>query len=428
MRKGFLSAAAALLVAAGFGHAQSQPMPNGAASDAGSATHQQPMIMPHPILADGCDVQASDCCTPVCGCPCPVLGPPGRFWVTAEYLLWWTRNDHVPPLVTTGPATFPVGFLGSPGTTVLFGGDLDQGTFSGARFSAGYWFNDCQTCGVQANFFFLGQKSNGTTFNSTTTPVLARPFFNVNSGTQFSEFTAFPGVSTGSIAIENPSRLWGTGINFIKTLCCDCWYRVNMTGGFQYLDLEESVNITETVAVSPTAPFPQAGSTFVASDHFGTRNQFYGGTLGLQTWAWRGPWFVNANGQVGLGETHQTIVITGSQTATTAAGVTTVATGGLLALPSNIGHFNHDSFSVVPQIGINVGRQIGQHVTVFAGYTFLYWSNVVRPGDQIDTALNINQIPNFGVTGAPAPLRPVVPFKETDFWAQGLNLGVGFYW
>src|SRR5207249_3637555 len=65
--------------------------------------------------------------------PEPPCGPPGRVWFDAEYLLWWTKNDHVPPLITTGPATFPVGFLGNPGTTVLFGGSLDRNPFSGAR-------------------------------------------------------------------------------------------------------------------------------------------------------------------------------------------------------------------------------------------------------------------------------------------------------
>src|SRR4051812_25615637 len=38
-----------------------------------------------------------------------------RFWVSAEYLWWRLKKDTVPPLITTGPATFPVGFLGAPG-------------------------------------------------------------------------------------------------------------------------------------------------------------------------------------------------------------------------------------------------------------------------------------------------------------------------
>ena len=42
-----------------------------------------------------------------------VCGPPGRFWVSAEYLLWWTKSDHAPPLVTVGPPE-SFGILGAP--------------------------------------------------------------------------------------------------------------------------------------------------------------------------------------------------------------------------------------------------------------------------------------------------------------------------
>src|SRR5262249_31132592 len=32
--------------------------------------------------------------------PCP---PAGRLWVGGEYLLWWIRDSHLPPLVTASP-------------------------------------------------------------------------------------------------------------------------------------------------------------------------------------------------------------------------------------------------------------------------------------------------------------------------------------
>src|SRR5260370_6650617 len=37
-------------------------------------------------------------------CPgmcCPY--PPGRVWSGADFLLWWTRGDRLPPLLTTTP-------------------------------------------------------------------------------------------------------------------------------------------------------------------------------------------------------------------------------------------------------------------------------------------------------------------------------------
>ena len=68
----------------------------------------------------------------------------------------------------------------------------------------------------------------------------------------------------------------------------------------------------------------------------------------------------------------------------------------------------------------------------FVGYNFLYWSNVIRPGDQIDTVIDVNRVPRFVPPGVIVPdagvQRPAVLFRETDFWAQGINFGVQYRW
>ncbi len=59
------------------------------------------------------------------------------------------------------------------------------------------------------------------------------------------------------------------------------------------------------------------------------------------------------------------------------------------------------------------------------GYDFLYWSSVARPGDQIDRTVNSTQIaPRTGPFTGPA--RPAFEFKNTDYWAHGVNFGVEF--
>jgi hypothetical protein len=51
----------------------------------------------------------------------------------------------------------------------------------------------------------------------------------------------------------------------------------------------------------------------------------------------------------------------------------------------------------------------------------------VRPGDQIDQVLDLNQVPNSGRPFPPAnQVRPVVPFQVSSYWAQGVNAGVLF--
>jgi hypothetical protein len=99
--------------------------------------------------------------------------------------------------------------------------------------------------------------------------------------------------------------------------------------------------------------------------------------------------------------------------------------GGILALPTNIGHQSKDDFSVIPEAEIRLGYQVTKHLSAFVGYNFMYWSSVVRPGEQINRNLTPTIIPSFFefTPGAPAT-QPAPLFKTTDFWAQGINFGM----
>ena len=382
-----------------------------------------------PCAAPGCGIGPGGTLNGLWGGP---TGTDSRIWGSAEYLLWHLSGYNVPPLVTTGPAQFPVGFLGNPGTQVLFGGSsLNPAWYSGMRFTLGAWLDDCRTCGAEAYYFFLGRQNLGTNFNSAATPVLARPFTNANTGGQFSEFAAFPGASTGGIGISAPTNFWGAGALLRKPLCCGCSYSVDMLGGFQFLNLDESLTVTEASTFPASSPFPAlAGKSFLVTDRFATENRFYGGQVGLDSWVRRGRLLAGIFATVGLGSTHQVVDIQGSQRVTNLAGQVTNFQGGLLALPgANIGRVEHDAFSVVPQVGLNLGYQVTDRITIFGGYSFLFWTNVVRPGDQIDPVLDINRIPNFVTNPNPVnPPRPANPFKQTDLWVHGLNVGVALNW
>jgi len=100
---------------------------------------------------------------------------------------------------------------------------------------------------------------------------------------------------------------------------------------------------------------------------------------------------------------------------------------GLLALATNSGRSSRNDFAIVPEISANLGLRITERLTLFGGYSFMYWSSVVRPGDQIDRRLNPNLIPTSGTFGGPAiPALPAVPFRTTDYWAQGMMWGLEF--
>jgi hypothetical protein len=367
----------------------------------------------------------------------PVLLPPDQvdapapgplFYLRAEYLLWWARKDHVPPLVTTGP-NVPVnpGALGMPGTTVLFGGDsLDRDPRSGGRFFAGYWLDDCAERAVEVGGFFLGRRSADFFASSDSFPVLSRPFFNLNEGVQSVQRVASPGISTGSVRVEAPSDLWGIEANLRCKLCCGCDWRADLLGGFRYLDLRESVTVTENIQGLATAPPPFTNAMGFGFDSFATRNHFYGGQVGVEgRWRW-GRWSLGGFGKVALGTTHQELSISGGQQLTPPAVPPSGLPGNLLALNSNIGEFSRDRFAVVPEVGVSVGYHVTDSLRAFVGYNFLYWSSVVRPGEQIDTVLDITRVPFFATPTTPpaTQVRPAVFFKDTDFWAQGLTFGV----
>jgi hypothetical protein len=355
--------------------------------------------------------------------------PAGRdnFYIRAEYLLWWIKNDHVPPLFTTSnPAD--MGVLGAPSTQVLFEGPIDRNPFSGARLTAGFWLDCDHETALEFEGFLLGQQSANFSANSSNFPVISRPFFDVVNDRQAVERLAFPGLSTGTGSVTAPSSLWGIAPDVRCKLCCGCDYQIDTLIGLRYLDLTESIQINENIMATAAAPAPFTNANASLTDYFGTRNQFVGGEVGLAGEKYWGPWFVDFRATLALGATDELIVVNGSQQIINRiTGQVQNFQGGLLALNSNIGRYSHDRFAVVPELNFHLGYQITEHIRASIGYDFLYWSSVVRPGDQIDTVLDVNRIPNFIVPpGTPTVNRPAVPFKDTDFFATGLTFSLEF--
>ncbi len=200
-----------------------------------------------------------------------------------------------------------------------------------------------------------------------------------------------------------------------------------MITGVRYLNLNENLTIRENILLLPGSPAP--GDQIAVVDKFGTRNNFYGGQIGVRGETWRGAWFVNATGKVALGDMHQEVRVNGYTTFTPAGLPSVTQPGGLLALPTNIGNRSRDRFAAIPEVGFNVGRQVTDNLRIYAGYNVLYISSVVRPGDQIDNVINPTQLPTIaGPSVLVGDARPAPLFRETDLWAQGLNLGMQLAW
>jgi hypothetical protein len=102
--------------------------------------------------------------------------------------------------------------------------------------------------------------------------------------------------------------------------------------------------------------------------------------------------------------------------------------GGTFAQPGNIGRQFRNQFAVVPEAICTVGYQLNNYIRLSFGYNFLYISDVVRPGNQIDRNVNITQsgiAQALGISQVP-PSQQAFYFHSSSYWAQGMNFGLGF--
>jgi hypothetical protein len=368
--------------------------------------------MVHLVPASAADLRAK----PVIKAPRPTAG---GFWTAAEYLLWSAKGDKLPPLVTTSPLGTPMpqaGVLGAPGTSVVFGNNaVNDHWRSGMRLSAGYWFDSLRSTGMEAQFFILGRQSTDFTASSGGSPILAQPFFNAFTGLPDASLIAFPGLTSGSVAIHETSRLLGAGAAFRMEFCRTCAFgSVSGLIGYRYLRLQDSLSNERT-------NLDLVGDVIAAIDQFNTRNTFHGLDLGLTGEVRNGLWKVGWAAKVALGGTFTNVDINGATVAIPAGGGAILSGGGLYALPTNIGSYGSSRFGLAPELAANMSYQLGNHLRAFVGYNVLYWTGLIRPGGTIDTTLNPTQLAGAPLVG---PARPQAQFNTTDYWAQGVNLGV----
>jgi hypothetical protein len=371
-----------------------------------------------------------------------------RLWGNAEYLLWWSKGAPVRvALATTGSLDDPIpAALGQPNTHILFGKEsLDAKMQSGFRLGLRSWFGNKNNYAVEGSGFYLPKVSKrdfskmssglavlGVPFSNSATlllPFSAGGWSSIGNSGETALLLADGSTLFGSISADSSSKLWDVELNGLYHFFGRGNMRLSALGGALYADLSESLDLhyfTQLIS------FPQGifRATKI-SDHFSTRNQFYGAQFGIKG-EWSKNWlFVNFIGKIAIGDMVEKNRVSGtfSEPNPLIYNNYGAGAGGIFAQPSNMGKQRRNHFSCIPQFTLRFGANLLKELRLSSGYDFFLMSGVIRPGDQIDRTINETQV-GPGPSGIKAtltgPARPKKRMHSTHYWAQGLNVGLEF--
>jgi hypothetical protein len=377
----------------------------------------------------GCATCGPGGCGPSCG---PACGPggcmncpedpcfrcrPNLWWFDFNILLGFRKGRSYPALVTTDPSTEDSTTAGVlPGATILYGADVeDENTQMqpGASFDFGTWLNDSQTVGFGGRYFFLGDDNGDFSTNSGEHSVLAIPFFSVDLGAPSALLLAHPDIGgevrSGSVAIRASNQVYGFDA-YARFLYCH-----TPTGRIDFITGWHTSSVNDNFSLLMQTDGNQANNEIRLLDEFNTENTFHGVTMGIMTEHQCCCWVVKTRSRVSVGNMHQQVNINGG---TTVNGVPNLnEPGGLFTASSNIGNYSQDQFAAVTEAGVSVGYFINPNVQLAVGYNLMYWSNVVRPGGQIDTTIDDLNVP---------PTSPTFQFNTSSFWVQSVTLNLNW--
>ena len=292
-----------------------------------------------------------------------------------------------------------------------------DGSRSGGRFTIGLWDNDCQDHGVEFIYLLLDDATSTFAASNASIGILARPFFKDTTNVQEARLIAFPGVVDGSLGIDLKSKFQSAEAIYRWTVQRSKCGRMEYLLGYRFAELDDGITIAESTL---SLAGPTAGTSFDLLDQFDSKNTFHGGQFGIACrWQPNRCWSIDLVGKLALGATQRQADVTGRTLVTAGGSIENPA--GLLTQGTNIGSYRSDNFSTITEFGVTLNRHFNHSLTANFGYSFLYWNDVARAGDQIDLSVNTSQIPPGVRVGN---RRPVFAFRSTDFWAQGLRFGL----
>jgi len=343
-------------------------------------------------------------------------------WADFEYLLWWRRGRKFPPLVTTEPNA---GVL--PQATVLFGGtEVTEQARPGGRLDLGVWLDPCHRIGLGGHYVALGNSPVEFALTSQELGFFARPFDDATTAPPTP--TALPVANdgaapptTGNLLLQSDSDVQAGDVYFRWVLRRSCRLRFDLLAGYQYSRLDEYLSIDTFTRTDLDNDLFQ---TREARDVFDTENEYNAGHFGFDAEYRKGCWGLETLARFGFGNMHQRVTISGSSTFTDAENnVDTRASGLLAQSATNGGVHTQDEFAFMTDTGIKLNYYVRERFKLSIGYSLMYWSNVLRPGDQVNLNVDarlLNPAPPLDAT------EPSFAFDTTKFYIEGLTLGMDF--
>lgn len=334
-------------------------------------------------------------------------------WLRAEYLqLFMADAPYAEALVTTSRAA-DQGLLGAPSTRVLFGGQGQAlGAFSGIRLTGGSWFNNRRTYGAEVSAFVLPTKARDHFISGDGSPgsVLALPFTSLNNGQAVPSSVVLgqQGLATDGVHIQTSTDLWGLEANGLRMIR----QAPSVPGDVSFLAGARFMQLGERFAISSETT--AAGSPVNRRDSVHTQASFYGlqiGGRGVRRW---GRLSLLGVAKIGFGATSN-LVTTAGQNNTFLFGSPDPGVS-----PVNL-HRNYlYDFSVIPELQARLSYDVRPGWRLSAGYDFLYWTRVLRPGNQLNTSVNSAS----AAAALTAPFSTSPTDRHSNFWLQGWSVAI----
>jgi hypothetical protein len=343
--------------------------------------------------------------------------------IEAKFLYW--RLEDSPSIIEL----VREGTVAAPATELVMGGERIHNPWRpGGKFGLIYWPKQYCGYGIQANYFFLPSKSTEQTVESSgalNSAVLSIPFFNVNlPGVSLINIASPGGISpfSGEATLNVANKMQGAELNVISPT--KMWKTIpyNTVIGLRYWEFQDKLLFTTN------SPLLDGSDVFETEDAFKARNKFLGLQLGSGAhYQLPHKAFLKAKGTVALGAMYSELEVDGSLRTTDFNAMRLIQEfpGGYFALPSNMGRHHRFRLAAIPEFNFKFGYNVDESFSWFIDYSFLYVTDVVWSGTQLNRNINPNQ--SAAIVGPLPPFvgsaQPEAKLNSNSLWIQGFALG-----